>query len=151
MLPPSPYRQIDTLQVAKNRFGFSSNKLDALAGYFDIGHKDETDFELWKSVLEGNQDAINYMRKYNEKDVTILEEVYLKLRPWINSHPNVAMYELLGEGVCTLCGSEELEFVGNYYTNRNEFKTYRCKKCGGMSRESRGNKKNTKILAPIAT
>jgi hypothetical protein len=32
------------------------------------------------------------MRKYNPKDVKGTEDVYLKLRPWIEGHPNLAIY-----------------------------------------------------------
>ena len=54
-LPPtSSYIQIDTKEVAAKQFGFSSNKLDALAGYFNIEHKDDTDFELWVNCMNGD-------------------------------------------------------------------------------------------------
>ena len=79
-LPPtSTYIQIDTREIAAKQFGFSSNKLDALAGYFNIEHKDGTNFELWADCMKGNQEALDYMESYNRKDVVILEKVYLKL------------------------------------------------------------------------
>ena len=46
LAPPSFYKQIDTLDIAKKQFGFSSNKLDALAGYFGFKTKLDTSFEL---------------------------------------------------------------------------------------------------------
>ena len=58
LMPPNPYRQIDTLQVARKEFGFSSNKLDALAGYLGIEHKSDTNFNLWKRCLAGEQEAL---------------------------------------------------------------------------------------------
>lgn len=79
--PPSFYKQIDTKEVASRNFGFSSNKLDALAGYFNIRHKDDTDFDLWVRCLKGDKKALQYMEKYNIGDIEILEKVYLKLRP----------------------------------------------------------------------
>ena len=45
------------LEVAKKNFGFSSNKLDALAGYFGIEHKLGTDFKLWKDARNGDEDS----------------------------------------------------------------------------------------------
>ena len=69
-MPPTPYRQIDTLQVARKEFGFSSNKLDALAGYLGIEHKSETNFLLWKRCLAGEQEALDYMQAYNIKAVS---------------------------------------------------------------------------------
>lgn len=135
-LPPtSPYKQIDTKEVAARQFGFSSNKLDALAGYFDIEHKDDTDFKLWVDCIEGKQDALDYMLKYNEKDVIILEKVYLKLRPWIKAHPNVAVYQESDQKACSSCGSLKMvEDEHFYYTNVNKYKLYRCEDCGAFSR-----------------
>lgn len=135
-LPPtSPYKQIDTKEVAAKQFGFSSNKLDALAGYFGIPHKDKTEFQLWVDCLNGDQKALDYMLRYNEKDVFILEEVYLKLRPWIRNHPNVAIYLEMDKMACASCGSTNVsEDNSFYYTNVNKYKMYRCNCCSSISR-----------------
>ncbi len=135
-LPPtSSYIQIDTREVAAKQFGFSSNKLDALAGYFDIEHKDDTNFELWVRCMNGEQEALDYMETYNRKDVVILEKVYLKLRPWIKNHPNVGLYKEENNSVCSTCGSNHLEEDGSfYYTSANKYKVLRCKDCGSISR-----------------
>lgn len=146
--PPSPYKQIDTLQIAKWGFAFSSNKLDALAGYFNIKHKDKTDFELWVNCLKGDQEALDYMLEYNRNDILILEEVYLKLRPWARSHPNLNVYSNKDAYECTFCNSTNLEEGSYYYTNRNKFKTHRCNDCGGLSREVSTTSK-TKGLVPV--
>lgn len=136
-LPPTnPYRQIDTKEVAAKQFGFSSNKLDALAGYFGIEHKDDTDFKLWVRCLEGDKESLQYMEKYNKKDVAILEKVYLRLRPWIKGHPNVAVYIESENMVCPYCGSQHLQADADYvYTQVNKYLAYRCADCGGISRK----------------
>lgn len=135
LIPPTPYRQIDTLVVAKKEFGFSSNKLDALAGYFEIEHKSDTDFNLWKRCLEGEQEALDYMEAYNIKDVEILEKVYLKLRPWIKNHPNISLYLENEDETCPHCGSMNVADTGTYsYTNVSKFSNVRCLDCGGMAR-----------------
>ena len=133
--PPSPYKQIDTLDVAKKQFGFSSNKLDALATYFGIENKNETNFNLWKKCLEGDKEAIDYMVKYNINDVEILEKVYLRLRPWIKNHPNMSIYND-NKLVCSCCGSAKLEPIkdSTYDTNISKFPIFRCKNCGAISR-----------------
>jgi DNA polymerase elongation subunit (family B) len=144
--PPSPYRQIDTKNVAKKQFGFSSNKLDSLATYFKFGNKLDTDFELWKNCMEGDEESLRYMEKYNKEDVVILEKVYLKLRPWIKSHPNLDTYSNDETPTCPLCGSEHiyLETDKNFYTQSSKFDVYRCCDCGGVSR----SKKAVKPLYP---
>lgn len=134
--PPSPYYIIDTCDIAKKQFGFSSNKLDALAGYFGIPHKLKTDFQLWKDCVDGDEKALYYMLEYNKMDTKILEEVYLKLRPWIKGHPNCGNMvdsEIPG---CSACGSDKLEeLVGQYYyTTIAKYKLYRCKDCGAITR-----------------
>ena len=134
-LPPtSTYIQIDTKEVAVKQFGFSSNKLDALAGYFNIEHKDDTNFELWADCMKGNQEALDYMESYNRKDVVILEKVYLKLRPWIKNHPNIGLYQEKDNMICPTCGSKDLKEDGSfYYTSANKYKVMRCS-CGAISR-----------------
>lgn len=133
--PTKPYFSIDTCQIAKKQFGFSSNKLDALAGYFNIPHKLSTDFDLWKRCLEGDKEALSYMLEYNKKDVAILEEVYLRLRPWIKNHPN--MGNLSGDAhVCSNCGAFNVNLIKDkyYYTSIGKYSLYRCEVCGAISR-----------------
>lgn len=133
--PTKPFFSIDTCQVAKKQFGFSSNKLDALATYFNIDHKLHTDFNLWKECLNGNEEALQYMLHYNKKDVLILEEVYLKLRPWIKNHPNLG--NLQGQHmVCSACGSDNLSLIKDkyYFTSVGKYPIYKCKDCGAISR-----------------
>lgn len=131
---PSPYRQIDTLDIVKKQFGFSSNSLDALSTFFGYDNKDPHDFMLWKSCLEGDEEALERLLKYNKKDVEILEKVYLKLRPWIKNHPNVNV--IAQEGICSHCGSNSVtELQGVYYnTQHYKYPVYRCNKCNALSR-----------------
>lgn len=138
---PSPYFRVDTCNVAKKQFGFSSNKLDALAGYFDIPCKLDTTFELWRDCLKGDQEALDYMVTYNKKDVEILEQVYLRLRSYIKGHPNVA--NLVNKDCCSVCGCEELTPIeGKYYYNSiSKYPLYRCTCCGSIVR---GRKSITK-------
>lgn len=135
LMPPNPYRQIDTLQVARKEFGFSSNKLDALAGYLGIEHKSDTNFNLWKRCLAGEQEALDYMLAYNIKDVEILEKVYLKLRPWIKNHPNISLYLENEDETCPHCGSINVADTGTFsYTNVSKFSNVRCLDCKGLAR-----------------
>ena len=135
-LPPSPYKQIDTLDVAKKNFNFSSNKLDALAGYFNIEHKNPTDFNLWKACMAGDKAALNYMFEYNIKDVEILEKVYLRLRPWIKNHPNLATITMADELVCPVCGKKDIIPIPGKYagTAISQYQVYRCRDCYAVVR-----------------
>lgn len=135
-LPPtSPYQIIDTKQVAKRQFGFTHNSLNALARIFGFEPKMETDFELWKKCVNGDEKSLKYMEEYNKGDVELLERVYLVLRPWIKGHPNLGLYVESEEPVCPNCGSHELKWVTDkfFYTGASKFPLYQCK-CGAFGR-----------------
>lgn len=134
--PPTPYFVVDTLEIARTKFGFSSNKLDALAGYLGISHKLETDFNLWRGCLEGSQAALDYMTAYNRKDVEILEEVFIKLAPWAKNLPNANNILESEVPVCATCGSRNIKQLPNkwYYTSIGKYPLYECQDCGAHSR-----------------
>ena len=153
--PPSPYQTIDTMLVARKQFGFTHNSLNALARIFGFESKKDTDFDLWKRCVDGNEDALKYMQEYNIGDTTLLERVYLKLRPWIRNHPNIGLYVESKEAVCPNCGSSDLAWVDEkfHYTQVSKFPLFVCK-CGayGRSRTSSVNKevkKNLVVSLPV--
>jgi DNA polymerase elongation subunit (family B) len=134
-LPPTkPYLTIDTLRIAQKQFGFTHNSLNALARVFGLSEKIETDFELWRRCKNGDEDALSEMEIYNRHDVEVLEEVYLKIRPWIKGHPNLALYMELDQHVCRNCGSTDLEHTNKHqYTSTGRYELLRCK-CGSYGR-----------------
>ncbi len=79
--PPSPFQIIDTYEVAKRNFLFSSNKLDYLGTLIRNKGKIKTDFNLWRDCIAGDETALKSMLDYNKEDVLLLEEVFLFLRP----------------------------------------------------------------------
>ena len=133
--PPSPYQQIDTLKIARKEFGFTHNNLNALARVLGLEfRKLDTTFDLWKRAKSGNEEALEYMREYNDGDVLLLEEVYMALRPWTRGHPNLGLYIESDVPVCSHCGSEELSPTGKFsYTTVSKFPLYLCK-CGAYVR-----------------
>ncbi len=133
--PTTPYKQIDTCKIAKQQFGFSSNKLDALATYFGIENKIKTNFKLWSDCLNGCEEALFKMEEYNIMDVIILEKVYLKLRPYIKGHLNIGLFEN-NANVCPHCGSHDVNQIpGKYHYNSTTLNIlFRCSSCGAVSR-----------------
>jgi len=147
--PPMPYRVIDTKVVASRLFAFSSNSLDFLTKQLIGEGKTETGgFQLWVQCMEGKQNALNKMVEYNRNDVVILEELYVLLRPWINSHPNIGLYIDTTETTCTNCGNQRLSWGGYYYTPAGRYRAFRCNSCGavGRSRFSSLSKEDRKKL-----
>ena len=126
--PPSPFKTIDTLKVARREFAFVSYKQDYLTKHFKLEQKLSTNFQLWVDCIHGNQEQLNKMEEYNRHDVMGLEEVYLKLRPYIKNHPNLGV--LMDGDVCPNCACEFLdETDSEYFTSANKFPVYRCQGC----------------------
>ena len=132
--PSTPYRVIDTLKEARKIFKFASNKLDYLGKLLGLGQKISTNFQLWVDCMNGNQDAINQMEMYNIQDVRLLEEVYLELRPYIRSHPNLNLYIDNDVCRCPSCLSSDITWGKTYYTNANKYDAFHCNKCGALGR-----------------
>lgn len=135
--PPSSYQTIDTLKEARKNFDFSSNSLEYLSMLMNDSEKLDISFDLWKSCVNGDRAALEEMRRYNETDVRILEEVYLELRPWIKSHPNLGLYFDDVENRCPNCGSKDLEENGIYYTAAGQYRSKKCSDCGANCRQRR--------------
>lgn len=138
MQPPSSFKHIDTCQIAKTKFGFTSNKLEYMTTKFNTKykkqkHKKFSGFELWKECLAGNVQAWKEMETYNKYDVLSLEELYKKLIPWDNSI-NFNLYNDEVETVCK-CGSKKFNKKGFAYTSVGKYQRFRCAKCGAESRE----------------
>jgi DNA polymerase elongation subunit (family B) len=138
LYPPLPYKSIDTLRYVRKVFRFPSYKLDCLNEYFGLDLKMHHEgMGMWKKCIENGPEArehLDLMLKYNKRDVSILEELYLKIRPWLKGHPNVALYIDTDEKLCTNCGNEDLTWGGYYYTPSGRFKSFRCDSCGAVGR-----------------
>jgi len=146
--PPSPYKVIDTRTVAKYEFNFPSNSLEYLSDILGVDKKDNhkkfPGFELWAECLKGNEEAWDEMREYNIQDVVTLEQVYLKMRPWMRRHPNVAILKEGQRCSCPKCGSDSVQYRGYITTNTYRYRKFVCNDCGGWSR-SRFNTLPTKV------
>jgi uncharacterized protein YprB with RNaseH-like and TPR domain len=136
--PPSSFKHIDTLKIAKKQFGFTSNKLEYLSNTLNVkfkklvGNREFDGFNLWRECLAGNVKAWREMEKYNRYDVLALEELYTKLIPW-DSSINFNLYTDDTEMVCK-CGSKEFLRYGYAYTSTGKFQRYQCKSCGAETR-----------------
>lgn len=136
MKPPSPFKQIDTLEIAKKAFGFTSNKLEYMSDnlctkYKKLKHNKFPGFDLWKECMAGNMDAWKEMEKYNKHDVLALEELAEKLMPWSSCH--FSIYTDADVPVCS-CGCKDFERRGFDYTQVSKFQRYRCRQCGAWTR-----------------
>ena len=75
--------------------------------------------------------ASKTMSDYNKNDVVLLENVYLKLRPWATNHPNMALISGHMEA-CPRCGCNEGFTISKFRYTGSQLSgvQYQCKHCG---------------------
>lgn len=126
---PALNKSVDTKKIAKSQFSFNSNSLNDLGETLGLGKKVETGgFDLWLGCMGNKKKSWLLMEKYNKQDVILLEKVYLKLRAWSPTHPNVAV--LKGKIGCPSCGSESTQARGFTVTSKTKQQRRQCQDCG---------------------
>jgi hypothetical protein len=153
--PLPPIKVIDTMLVAKDVAKFTSNKLDWLSRHLTdtpkYHHSQFPGMELWTECLKGNPKAWKEMRKYNCIDVPATEELYLKLRPYMRGHPNLANYyddELVR---CPRCASTAVvPSTTPELTQTGRYTRYQCTNCGGYSRSRYTQNSKAKRLSLLS-
>ncbi len=131
--PPSPYKTVDTLKIARSRFAFNGNRLNDLAKVLGVGQKIETGgFDLWLKCMAGDEAAWAKMMRYCKNDVDLLKKVYDQLAPWHPHHPNISVASGISHA-CPSCGSENVQRRGLLYLQSFVAQRFQCKSCGRWS------------------
>ena len=133
--PLPPFLLVDTLTEARRVAKFTSNRLDYLGKFLGFGGKIHTTQDLWYAVMDGDAVAVKSMVKYCKQDVKLLEDVYLRLRPYMKSHPHLGVFEgKAKEGSCPHCGHDKLTISKYRYTAAGLPRVQKiCKKCNAYS------------------
>lgn len=133
LLPPPPHKQVDTLRVLRSRFAFVSNKLDDACARLGLGRKVKHEgFPMWLGCLAGDMKAWAKMKKYNRGDVSLLEKLYLRIRPWMTNHPSMIPTDS-PFFACPKCESSRLQGRGWSRTIAGERQRFQCQDCGAWS------------------
>lgn len=136
MHPPSPSKQLDLYETCKRVFRFPSNKLDYISQTLGIGEKVRHEgHELWVKCMAKDKAAWQRMQEYNQQDVHLLEQLYERLLPWLDKHPNRSTHhETL---CCTNCGGVHVQRRGYHVTTTQKYARYQCMDCGTWFRGNR--------------
>ena len=127
LTPPAPFKLIDTKLEARKYLRLPSYSLDDLCDYFKMGRKlHHEGFPLWTGCMAGDGKSWAKMLKYNKWDVVLLEKLYLKLRPWMQQHPNFGLYT--NKVGCQNCGANRIQSRG--LEPGGKHKRVQCGLCG---------------------
>lgn len=136
-LPPLPPIASVDLWKTVNKFGYISSKLAFVGPHLEIGKKVEHEgFALWRSCMAGDKEAWKRMRAYNERDVTLLEELYEVVKPYVKNHPFMG----IGGGEvfeCPTCTSTKYQKRGQRRTRSFLIDRLQCQNCGSWFNGSR--------------
>ena len=144
LTPPSPYKHLDLYRVVRANFRWPSFKLQYVSQRLDIGSKVATGGHgLWTDCLgddeERKRKAWALMARYCKQDVALLPLLHERLKPWLGNQFNPALYAPGDEMACQKCASTDLESRGVAYTAQRAYPQFRCRTCGGWSRNGKSS------------
>lgn len=139
LTPPAPFEQIDLCNAVRKQFRFTSNKLQYVSTRLGLAGKVQHEgHTLWVKCMAGDDKAWSSMRTYNKRDVTVLQELYDKLQPWIPGHPNTALREDdVNRMSCSACGGVDIQRRGFAFTKLGKYQRFQCQGCGKWLRSVR--------------
>lgn len=131
-LPPiAPKPHVDLWEPARKLFKLHSNRLGVWQSFLGTpSEKTPLDFGVWKRAAHGDEAAIAYVVKHCKADVNVLEEMFIKLRPWVDNLPILSTFTGDEDG-CPRCGSHKVMRMGVRITTSRTYQRYQCQSCGG--------------------
>jgi predicted RNA-binding Zn-ribbon protein involved in translation (DUF1610 family) len=130
-LPKIPH--IDTCVLSKSNLFLFNNRLNTVAAHLGCELKMENGgWELWSRVLKRHKTSMKTMTKYCKQDVEVLEQVFLKLRPFATNIPNHNLFygDPKTNFVCPSCGTDALIKHGTRISKTAVRQRYLCTSCG---------------------
>lgn len=132
--PLSPKKTVDTLKIARTKFGFTSNTLDDLATELGIGRKTHHEgFVMWEGCMKGDMYFWRKMKKYNRNDVVLTDQVAKVLIPFASNLPNMDNYSPFTVCPRPTCGSRRIQHRGYVVNKTTKYARVQCQDCGGWS------------------
>lgn len=133
-LPPLQMpNQIDTYKLVKKHFNLNANRLDYIGKLLGLGGKMPMNYSYWLDCAKGDIKALNKMLAYNKQDVDLLEKIFKKLLPYVETKINRSLFTKDGSFVCNSCGSKHLTKSGTKVLKTRKVQYYKCKDCGSVS------------------
>lgn len=143
---PTTIPYVDTWRAARKYLKLNSNRLGTVAEHLGV-EEEKTAIKQreWVRAMGGDKKALKYVKHHCVLDVQILEKVYLKLRPLMTNHPNMALvggamdveeafFADLDECPCPRCGEEGfLQRRGSYACSTGRKIRFMCDACGSWS------------------
>jgi DNA polymerase elongation subunit (family B) len=129
-----PVHHTDLWYVSRFELKLSNNRLATVGKFLQL---EEGKLHLpvldWKQAAMGCKKAMRRVEKRVASDVFLLEEAYLKLRPFIRANRLNHGAVMVERGICPACGSKKVHKRGSRATLTNLFHRWQCQDCGAWS------------------
>lgn len=120
---------VDDTYLSLKGVGFTSHKLDYMTGFLGLPQKADHPFEMWLKVVTHKAGAFKQMKEYCMGDVEITRQMYNRLKPYIRSALNRAIFNH-NPDMCPNCGRVGALIRRGYrYTLTGKYPRYECKAC----------------------
>lgn len=133
-LPPVPH--LDGWKVARYKLKLNSNRLQSVTSFLGLDDKTPLDGPTWVRAMAGHRKSIRYVVEHCRQDCEVLEQVYQKLKPLAQGHPNLNLLQKTTIA-CPRCGANKLQCRGTQVTTTQVYQRFHCTACGGWSRARR--------------
>ena len=133
-LPIPPNIPLQDPYFTSKSLRISRKSLQNVAYYVRLSQeKTPVEGRIWRRAGAGHKPSIDYIVRHCRKDVAVLEELYIYLRPLMRTH-----WRLGGTlGQCRFCSSERIQSRGQAMTkNKGEVKRIQCQDCGGWDQRT---------------
>ena len=127
-LPRPPH--VDTWRVSKYRLKLRYNSLANLSKFLKCDSKTALDWDIWTKAQACHESSLRYIVEHCVQDVIVLEEVYKKLLPIIDTHPSLSILRGGSKHDCNTCGSSNVERRGRHVALKTIRQRFHCKDCG---------------------
>jgi len=130
----SASQHIDGWYTAKYQMRLHSNRLASVSDFLELRRKTPVTAKMWNRAKAGYEDGIQYVVDHCKADLKVTEDAYLKIRPLIVNHPNMAL--IFGKpDVCPRCGIRgHIGHRGQRFAAMHRYDYYFCSACNGWSR-----------------
>lgn len=131
-LPPISPTLLDDTYIQSKPIRFNNHRLDYLGQFLNLGRKESTSYRLWVDIMHGSKRALKAMIHYCKQDVSLLEKIYNKLKPYVKTKLNLSVFRQ-DPTCCPSCGGklwkDGIKHVGLKIVNQFE-----CSKCHKKTR-----------------
>jgi len=127
-LPRPPH--VDTWRVSKYRLKLRYNSLANLSKFLKCENKTVLHWDIWSKAQAMDGNSIKYVIDHCIQDVIVLEDVYNKLLPIIDTHPSMAILRGGSKHDCNTCGSSNVQRRGRHVALKTIKQRFQCKDCG---------------------